>query len=108
MDNLLSKLKPVHFILIMVATVLVTAFSSLKGDRVNEIDAGSVMSLEETATSWNDRPRTRIETDKGVFNVRGVVSAMKGVAATVVTYESGQRRLCLSDREKCLRVVGRQ
>ena len=104
----MSKLKPVHVYVVAAAIVLIMVFLSLKGDRVNEIDAGAVMSLEETATSWNDRKRTRIETNKGVFNVYGVLSAMKGVTATVVIYESGQRRLCLSDRDKCLRVVGRQ
>ena len=64
-----------------------------------------VITLEETATTWTDSKRTRIETDKGIFNVDGVVSAMKGVSATLVTYASGQRGLCLSDRDKCLTVA---
>ncbi len=83
-------------------------FSSLPGDRVSESDVGTLMTLEETATPWNDRKRTRVETNRGILNINGVVSAMKGVKATVETYESGQRRLCLSDRDKCLRVIDRQ
>lgn len=101
----MDKLNSIYVFGVTAATLLIIVFLSLKGDRVDEVDAGTVMTLEETATSWNDRKRTRIETDKGVFNVRGVVSAMKGVIVTLVTYESGQRRLCLSDRDKCLRVV---
>ncbi len=110
--SLMSKLKPDHINIVLLSALVIViiygVFSSRPGDRVNESGAGMVMTLEETATPWNDSKRTRIETDQGIFNVRGVVSTMKGVTTTVVTYESGQRRLCLSDREKCLRVIDRQ
>lgn len=110
--SLMSKLNLYHLNIVLLSALVILilygVFSSLPGDRVNESDAGMVLTLEETATSWNDRKRSRIETDQGIFNVSGVVSAMKGVKTTVVTYESGQRRLCLSDREKCLRVIDRR
>jgi hypothetical protein len=80
-------------------------FLPLNGKIVEEIDAGTVMSVEEVSTSWNDLQRTRVETDKAVLYVRGVISVMKGVPAKIKKYESGRQYLCLSDHDKCLKII---
>lgn len=97
-------------IVVMTVMLLVLIFvpvDILKGEKIGEIDAGTVITIEEAVTSWNDLKRTRVETVNGIFHVRGVLSVMKGVEAKVERYQSGRSYLCLNDRKKCLRIIGK-
>ena len=68
---------------------------------IKEIDAGAFVKSEENATSWNDVVRSTVITSKGVFIVRGVISALHGESVTLRTYKSGMRYLCLENASRC-------
>ncbi len=91
--------------LILFAVVKFGDFHMVKGEGVKEEMVGSILNVSETPTSFMENRTTRIETDKGVFNIVGVISVMKGVDVSIENYESGKRYVCLSDRDICFRLV---
>ena len=86
-------------------SVIIALLSAIGCDEddviIKELDAGVFVKSEEITTSWNDSVRSKVTTSKGVFTVKGVISALNGEAATLRIYKSARRYLCLENAEKC-------
>ena len=106
-DTQLFMEKYFNKVLFSIAALLLISvnFFPLKGDLIEEIDAGTVIKIEEVPTSWNSRRRTLVETEKAILYVKGIISIIKGVSARIDKYDSGKQYLCLSDRDNCLPII---
>ena len=80
---------------------VVTGCSESENKVLEEKEVGSVISSDDVSTSWNDSVRSKVITDKGVFNIRGVQSFVIGDTALIRTYENGRRYLCVSSDTWC-------
>ncbi len=96
----------------LVVLIMVNAFSDFtmasKGQGAHESSVGKLVNVREVPTSWNDKKRTRIETDMGIFYVRGNISTMKGIDVSIEHHDSGKRYVCLSDRDICFRLIDKR
>lgn len=86
-------------------TALLVAGCDAENEMTDKVDAGLFISSTEIATSWNDSVRSTVKTTKGVFTVKGIVSAMNDEAVTLQIYSNGSRYLCTQLAATCKRIL---
>ena len=95
-ENIMNK--------IALIALLVALSGCGKNEITEEINVGGIVSSTEISTSWNDSVRSTVIAEKGSFNIKGVLSFIRGDTAFIRTYENGKRVLCISSDEWCKRV----
>ncbi len=93
-------------ILIVGCIFLLVAGCGADSKKTGEIKVGAVLNAEVVPTSFNERPKTRIETTGGTFMVPSIISVLKGKMAGVATYDDGRSYLCIEDRKRCPIILG--
>ena len=66
---------------------------------VETIEAGKTVSISFDRTFWGDT--TTLTTEKGVFNVNGLVSMMTGESLVIKKPQSGKSFLCAEKSDLC-------
>ena len=64
------------------------------------IDTGTVVSMSEVSTSFNDSQRMIISTTKGIFTVRGVHSVTYDKITWINVYKQ-RNYLCVEGKNSC-------
>lgn len=71
-----------------------------KGNKLSEIDVGEVLDATAAFNLFGQPATVRIETNKVVVFVKGIVSITRGEKAKIKVYDTGLRFLCLEYHTK--------
>ncbi|VAX10672.1 hypothetical protein MNBD_GAMMA25-2262 [hydrothermal vent metagenome] len=76
-----------------------------KGNKLSETDVGNVLDVTPAFDLFGELATVRVETDKAVVFVKGIVSVIKGEKVRVEAYDTGMRFLCLEHHESCTLII---
>ena len=90
-------------LLVACGSVLICGCRNRHPHPVTYIDVGTLVSIDVVPTSFNEHVKCRVETTKGVYIIRRIVSGEKGV----LVRKSSNGYLYIGDNPRGSRILGR-